>query len=209
MIQHHLLLLATHFKAEHNRKHPVLMTICRNITSTLNTHWKLLQLSVGLCAQPSIMERLGRMDWAAPDTECHVPYDSNGDSSLISLFSHSLSISHHVNTLSTLPICPFICTSCGTVINHLQSKTKKITDLWPQPSEDTNKRKILCFFCGQGGQSQLNSMSVLCCLSWRYQEDTDVWLQIRTIHIHSLFTTTDCSHLSRSVQEKLSTCESF
>lgn len=125
MIQHHLLLLATHFKAQHNRNHPVLMTICRNIMSTLNTHRKLLQLSAGLCAQPSIMECLGWMDRAAPDTECCVPYDSNGDSSLISLFSHSLSISHHVNTLSTLPICPFICTGCGTVINHLQGKTKK------------------------------------------------------------------------------------
>lgn len=125
MIQHHLLLLATHFKAQHNGNHPVLMTICRHITGTLNAHWKLLQLSAGLCAQPSIMERLGWMDQAAPDTECCVPYDSNGDSSLISLFSHSLSISHHVNTLSTLPICPFISTGCGTVINHLQSKTKK------------------------------------------------------------------------------------
>lgn len=93
--------------------------------SPLNTHRKLLQLSAGLCAQPSIMEQLDWMDWAAPDTECCVPYDSNGDSSLISLFSHSLSISHHVNTLSTLPICPFIRTGCGTVINHLQSKIKK------------------------------------------------------------------------------------
>lgn len=64
------------------------------------------------------------MRLVALDTESYVPWASNGDSSLISLFLHSLSISH-VNKLSTLLIRPFISTDYGAMINHLQSKYKK------------------------------------------------------------------------------------
>lgn len=208
MIQHCLLLLATHFKAQYNRNHPVLMPICRNIMSTLNAHWKLLQLSAGVCAQPSIMERLGWMD-RADQTQNAVFPTTVMEIQAWYLYSHTAYLSHIMSI--HFQLCLFVLSSAQAVVQWLTTsevKPKNNRSLPPAFRGHQQERKILCLVCGQGGQSQLKGMSALCCLSWRYQGDTDVQLQITTIHIHSLFTT-DCGHLSCSVQEKLSNCESF
>lgn len=120
------------------------------------------------------------------------------------LYSHTAYLSHIMSI--HFQLCLFVLSSAQAVVQWLTTckvKAKNNRSLPLAFRGHQQERIILCLVCGQSGQSQWNGMSALCCLSWRYQEKTDV-LQTTTIHIHSLFTTTDCGHLSCSLQEKLS-----